>query len=152
MKTILITGANGGMGRATVDWFAARGYRVFALDRDECAPRENVIPICADVTDERSVTAAFEAVSNETQELCGILHLAGIYMLDSLVEMQPSEFERAFRVNLGGAFLINRTFLPLLKKSKIGALVANISSEAGSIGRPIIWTMLRKKLPSTCSP
>lgn len=138
MKTILITGANGGMGRATVDWFAARGYRVFALDRDECAPRENVIPICADVTDERSVTAAFEAVSNETQELCGILHLAGIYMLDSLVEMQPSEFERAFRVNLGGAFLINRTFLPLLKK---GASIIMLTSEL-AVRDPLPFTGL----------
>ena len=63
MKDILITGANGGMGKAAVDLFVSQGYRVFALDRDACAPRDNVIPIRADVTDERSVSAAMETVS-----------------------------------------------------------------------------------------
>ncbi len=138
MKDILITGANGGMGRATVDLFTSKGFRVFALDRDACAPRENVIPIQADVTDESSVAAAFSAVSAETRELCGIIHLAGIYMLDSLVEMPPSEFERAFRVNLGGAFLINRTFLPLLKQ---GAKIILLTSEL-AVRDPLPFTGL----------
>ena len=62
MKDILITGAGGGMGRATVELFVRRGYRVFALDREPCAASENVVPLVADVTDEASVTAAFEAV------------------------------------------------------------------------------------------
>ncbi len=126
MKCILVTGANGGMGKAAADLFAARGYRVFALDRDLCPARENVIPLQADVTDEQSVAAACDAVCAETGELCGIIHFAGIYMLDSLVEMPPSEFERVFRINLGGAFLVNRTFLPLLKK---GSHIIIVTSE-----------------------
>ena len=138
MKDILITGANGGMGKATADLFAKNGYRVFALDRDNCEARENVIPIRADVTDESSVAAALEAVSAKTSELCGIIHLAGIYMLDSLVEMKPSAFERAFRVNLGGAFLINRTFLPLLKK---GAKIIMLTSEL-AVRDPLPFTGL----------
>ena len=128
MKDILITGANGGMGRATVDLFVKKGCRVFALDRDACEARDNVIPIQADVTDEGSVSAALEAVSARTGELCGIIHLAGIYMLDSLVEMKPADFGRAFRVNVGGAFLINRAFLPLLKNgSKIILLTSELA-------------------------
>ena len=63
MKDILITGANGGMGRAAVELFVKNGFRVFALDRDKCEVRDNVIPIQADVTDERSVSAAMETVS-----------------------------------------------------------------------------------------
>ena len=128
MKDILITGANGGMGRAAVDLFIQNGYRVFALDRDRCEERENVIPIQADVTDESSISAAFESVSAETDALCGVIHLAGIYMLDSLVEMPPPAFERAFRVNVGGAFLVNRTFLPLLPNgSKIILLTSELA-------------------------
>lgn len=138
MKYILITGANGGMGTATVDLFAQRGYRVFTLDRELCAERENVIPIQADVTDDGSVTAAFQTISARTKELCGIIHLAGIYMLDSLVEMQPAEFERAFRVNVGGAFLINRIFLPLLQK---GARVILLTSEL-AVRDPLPFTGL----------
>lgn len=138
MKDILITGANGGMGRATVDLFVKNGCRVFALDREACEPRDNVIPVQADVTNEDSVSAAFSAVSARTRELCGIIHLAGIYMLDSLVEMPPSEFERAFRVNLGGAFLINRTFLPLLQK---GAKIILLTSEL-AVRDPLPFTGL----------
>ncbi len=126
MKQILITGAGGGMGQATVDLFVRRGYRVFALDKEACAAREGVVPLQADITDEASVAAAFEAVAAETTELCGIVHLAGVYMLDSLVEMSPASFERVFRVNVGGAFLVNRTFLPLLSK---GARVIMVTSE-----------------------
>ena len=137
-KAILITGANGGMGKATVDLFVKNGYRVFALDRDACEPRENVIPLKADVTEEASVTAALEAVSAQTRELCGIIHLAGIYLLDSLVEMPPASFERIFRVNLGGAFLINRTFLPLLKN---GAKIILLTSEL-AVRDPLPFTGL----------
>ena len=138
MKDILITGANGGMGKAVVDYFRARGYRVFALDRDECTPRENVIPVRADVTDETSVTTALEFIRTQTDVLCGVIHLAGIYMLDSLVEMPPSEFERAFRVNLGGAYLINRAFLPLLKS---GARIILLTSEL-AVRDPLPFTGL----------
>ena len=57
MKDILITGAGGGMGKAAADLFADRGYRVFAVDRVPCPARENVIPLLADVTEEKSVRA-----------------------------------------------------------------------------------------------
>ena len=77
MKYILITGAGGGMGQAAVDIFVHKGYRVFALDMKKCPPRENVIPLQADVTDGKSVAAALETVSAETSELCGVIHLAG---------------------------------------------------------------------------
>lgn len=138
MKDLLITGANGGMGRAAVDLFVSRGYRVFALDRDACAPRENVIPLRADVTDETSVSEALRSVTAATDELCGIIHLAGVYMLDSLVEITPEAFERAFRVNMYGAFLINRTFLPLLKK---GAKIILLTSEL-AVRDPLPFTGL----------
>ena len=138
MKDILITGANGGMGRAAVELFVKNGFRVFALDRDTCEVRDNVIPIQADVTDEGSVSAALEEVSAQTEELAGIIHLAGIYMLDSLVEMPPETFGRAFRVNVGGAFLVNRAFLPLLQK---GAKIILLTSEL-AVRDPLPFTGL----------
>ena len=110
MKNILITGAYGGMGRETVKLFSENGYRVFALDLNVEEKRENVIPVQADITDEESLKRAFGAVNAEADELFAIIHFAGIYMLDSLVEMEKDAFERIFKVNLEGVFLINKTF------------------------------------------
>ena len=114
IKNVLITGAYGGMGRAATELFASRGFRVFALDRRVGDERENVIPIEADVTSEESVKKAFETVIGYTDKLFAIVHFAGIYMLDSLVEMDDEAFDRIFDVNMRGAYLINKTFLPLL--------------------------------------
>ena len=112
--SILITGACGGMGNAAVELFEKHGFVVFALDIKAAAKRENVIPVTADITDEESVKAAFEQIKRHTDSLCAIVHFAGIYMLDSLVEMQGSAFDRIFDVNLRGVFLVNKIFLPLL--------------------------------------
>lgn len=114
MKNILITGAYGGMGRATARLLAASGYRVFALDRKTDAPEENIIPIEADITSEASVRAAFEAVKVAATHLDAIIHYAGIYMLNSLVEMSEEAFRHILDVNITGVYLVNRTFLPLL--------------------------------------
>lgn len=115
MKDILITGAYGGMGKVTAELLSSRGYRVFALDVKVAEARENIIPIEADVASEVSIKAAFDAVREQTDELFAIIHFAGLYMLDSLLEMEDAQFRRIFDVNLRGAFMINKIFLPLLK-------------------------------------
>lgn len=114
MKNILITGAYGGMGRATTKLLSENGYRVFALDMKCGEGDENIIPIEADITSEESIREALAEVMKYTQKLDGIVHFAGIYMLDSLVELDDSEYRKIFDVNLRGVFLINKIFLPLL--------------------------------------
>ncbi len=104
------------MGRAAVRAMSDRGFCVFALDRNIGKAEDSIIPIEADITSEESVKAAFETVLSHTDNLYAIVHFAGIYMLDSLAEMDSGSFRRIFDVNLYGAFLINRTFMPLLGK------------------------------------
>ena len=116
MKSILITGAYGGMGKATAQLLAKSGYRVFALDIRVGEAEENIIPIEADITSEESLKVAFDVVKSQATELFAIIHFAGIYMLDSLVEMDESAFDRIYKINLLGAFLVNKCFLPLLNK------------------------------------
>lgn len=116
MQYVLISGAYGGMGYQTSKTLAKNGYTVFALDKKVGEAEENIIPIQADVTDTASLQTAFEKVCAITNELFAIVHFAGIYMLDSLVEMSESEFDRIFKINVYGAFHINKIFLPLLTK------------------------------------
>lgn len=126
MKDILITGAYGGMGRAATELLAAKGYRIFALDRRVGESRENVIPVEADITSADSLQAALEAVKRHTESLYAIVHFAGIYMLDSLVEMEEEAFCRIFDVNVYGAYAVNKLFLPLLGK---GSRILMVTSE-----------------------
>lgn len=114
MKSVLVTGAYGGMGAETVRLLKAQGIRVFALDLKVGEAEENVIPVSADLTCEESIQAAFDAVCEQTDKLYAIIHFAGVYMLDSLVEMGSDAFDRIFDINVRGAYLVNKTFLPLL--------------------------------------
>ena len=113
-KYVLVTGAYGGMGSSTVKTLVKNGYTVFALDKTIGKEESGIIPIQADITDEQSVTNAFEKVKSVTQNLFAIVHFAGIYMLDSFIEIPADKMKKAFDVNVLGAFLINKTFLPLL--------------------------------------
>ncbi len=112
--SVLITGAYGGMGRAAAQQLRAAGFRVYALDKNIGEGDADIIPIEADLTDEESVGNAFRRVCAETDALAAVIHFAGIYMLESLVEMDSAAFARIFRINLGGVFLVNKIFLPLL--------------------------------------
>ena len=120
MQYVLITGGYGGMGYATAKVLASRGFTVFALDKKVQEQEENIIPIEADITDAESIKNAFATVKSVTNELFAVVHFAGVYMLDSLIEMGDEAFDKIFKINVYGAFYINKIFSPLLKKgSKI---------------------------------
>ncbi|MBR5900292.1 MAG: SDR family NAD(P)-dependent oxidoreductase [Clostridia bacterium] len=116
MKKVLVTGAYGGIGRAVVSTLKKEGYFVYALDKKVGEKEDGVCPVQADITDLESVRKAYEQVKNSTDELYSILHFAGIYNLDSLIEMSEQDFLRVYDVNLFGAYRINKTFMPLLSK------------------------------------
>ena len=145
MKYVLVTGAYGGMGKAVVQNLKEAGYFVFALDKRVEEAEENVLPIQVDVTDEASIQTAFSLVKERTEELFAILHFAGIYMLDSLVEMDEKAFVTAFDVNVFGAFRINKTFLPLLHK---GSRILLTTSELAPL-QPLPFTGLYAVTKST---
>ena len=110
MGNYLVTGANGGMGNAIRKRLTQEGLRVWGLDLRES---DNVI--ATDVTDASSIHLAYERVRQEAGSLNGIVHAAGIYDLNSLVEMSEADFIRDFDINVFGAFRVNRAFMPLLE-------------------------------------
>ena len=88
MKYVIVTGAFGGMGKAVTRQLIDKGYTVLAFDKVVGNPQENLIPIEVDITDTASVTKAYEKVLTITDKIYAIAHFAGIYALDSLVEME----------------------------------------------------------------
>lgn len=116
MKYVLVTGAFGGMGTATVRALTEKGYTVLALDKRVGEASEGVIPVECDLSTEEGARTALERVQEVTNELYAIVHFAGVYMLDSLVEIDAQEFERIFKVNVFSVYYVNKAFAPLLKK------------------------------------
>ena len=138
MKYVLVTGAYGGMGKATIKLLKEKGYFIFALDKKVEEKEDNILPIECDITSEKSILLAFEKIKKVTNQLFAIIHYAGIYMLNSLVEIEHDKFEKIFKINLFGAFLINKTFLPLLKD---GSKIIMTTSELASLD-PLPFTGL----------
>jgi NAD(P)-dependent dehydrogenase (short-subunit alcohol dehydrogenase family) len=121
-KTVLITGANRGIGQALVDEALRRGAkRVYAGTRGplhHADPR--VTPLTLDVT---SASLIQRAVA-EVDTLDVLINNAGIAIYDDL--SNPDVIEQHLAVNLFGSLRVTRAFLPLLTRSK-GAIVNNLS-------------------------
>ncbi len=114
MKTVLITGAAGGMGYAAARRLIQDGDRVYGLDLRAPESPEGMIFLQTDLTDEAAVRAARDRLRSDGVWLDAIVHMAGIYELDSLVELDDAAWQRVLDVNLSAACRINRIFLPLL--------------------------------------
>jgi NAD(P)-dependent dehydrogenase (short-subunit alcohol dehydrogenase family) len=121
-KTVLITGANRGIGRALVDEALERGAkRVYAGTRGalESADRR-VTALTLDVTSDSQIQRAAEEVAT----LDVLINNAGVAIYDDLT--RSDVIEQHLAVNLLGPFKVTRAFLPLLRRSK-GAVVNNLS-------------------------
>ena len=116
MKNILVTGAAGGMGKAICKKLTAKGYNVFGLDYAVSDDVECAEFYQCDVTDTASIERVFEGIKEKVYVLDAIVHTAGIYDLDSLIEMDEARFTRIFDINVFGVFRINKIFMPLLRK------------------------------------
>ena len=73
---------------------------------------------------------AYAFVKENVDHLDLIIHLAGVYMLDSLVEISEERFEKIFNINVFGVYKINKLFLPLLSS---GSRIVIITSELASL-------------------
>lgn len=120
MKNVLVTGASGGIGHSTVEYLISKGYEVFGLDIKPSPNKEHFHFYECNIRNITSIQNCFDQIKKEEVKLDAIIHLCGIYDLNSLVEMDEDEFIRSYDINLFGVYRINKTFLPLLnKKSKI---------------------------------
>ena len=130
-KAVLMTGVAGGVGFETAKCFIKEGYKVFGLDINE--PKElidNLVFIRTDLRKETDVINAFNKVKATNIRLESIISTAGIYDLNSLVEMSEEDFIKIFDINVFSMYRINKTFLPLLQdKGK----VIMVSSELGPL-------------------
>ncbi|MGW4958236.1 SDR family oxidoreductase [Nonomuraea sp. NPDC004186] len=139
----LVTGANKGIGFATVRKLAELGMTVYLGARDETrgthaaeqlrAGGLDVTYIQIDVTDDKSIAAAAERVKTERGKLDVLVNNAGIGSPDAIPsEVTRTQLRNMFEINVFGPVVVTNAFLPLLRQAP-AARIVNISSEVGSL-------------------
>jgi NAD(P)-dependent dehydrogenase (short-subunit alcohol dehydrogenase family) len=123
-KTVVVTGAATGIGKATADLFAARGFTVARLDVE---PGESILT--CDVADERAVDRVFSQLGR----IDILVNNAGIAVRKNSLEITREEWDRVMAVNVSGMFLCSRIAARSMKQSGGGAIV-NLASIMGFSG------------------
>jgi len=144
-KSVVVTGASSGLGRAAAIHLCELGYRVFAGVRTESSAAEmsgvpsskgELIPVLLDVTDAVSISNAGELVERGCGEtgLWAVVNNAGIAIGAPLECVPIGVFRAQLETNVVGTVAVSQRFLPLLRAS--GGRIVNVSSGIANIAFP----------------
>jgi NAD(P)-dependent dehydrogenase (short-subunit alcohol dehydrogenase family) len=142
-RTALVTGAGSGIGYATTQLLAQRGYAIAAADlsaegveRAVTDSRAHGVPAVGRALDVRDETAVAELIDLAVAELGGLdllANVAGIGVAAPLAETSTEDWDRVIGVNLTGTFVTCRLALPRMLEAG-GGVIVNVASVAGVVG------------------
>ncbi|HFB61541.1 MAG TPA: SDR family oxidoreductase [Bacteroidetes bacterium] len=140
-KTIFITGASSGIGRAAAELFAAKGWQVAATMRHPEKEHslqnfENVRLFRLDVTRPETIAGALEGALQAFGDVDVLVNNAGYGAVGIFEKAEPEQIQKQFDTNVFGLMNVTRAFLPHFRKRKAGTIV-NISSVGGRITFPV---------------
>ncbi len=138
-KTIIVTGAGSGIGRATASRVAREGGRVIAVDISverlaefaAALPEGDIVTVSGDITDDAAVAAIVEAAG---ERIDGLANVAGI--MDNMTpvhEVADDVWNRVFNINVNGTMKLMRAVIPAMLAQAQGSIV-NVASEAALRG------------------
>lgn len=126
---LLITGAAGGIGQATVKVFTEKGWKVIGVDRKpqyEAFPASGIY-IQADISKPEQIEAIYQQVFAVTDTLDAVVNNAALQIAKPLIETTAEEWDLVMASNLRSVFLGAKLAYPLLK-AKGGGAIVNVSS------------------------
>jgi NAD(P)-dependent dehydrogenase (short-subunit alcohol dehydrogenase family) len=142
VRSVLVTGASTGIGRASALRLDAAGWRVFAgVRREEDAEAlreagsERLTPVELDVTDAAQIAAAAALVAESGEGLNGLVNNAGVAVPSPLETIPIEDFRRQVEVNLTGQVAVTQALLPEIRRAR--GRVVFISSIGGRIAFPL---------------
>ena len=139
-KTVLITGASAGIGKATAIYLAQNGYNVYGaarrMEKMQDLKTFGIIPILLDVTEDESITACVDQIFKETGSIDVLVNNAGFGSYGSIEDVSMEDARYQLEVNVLGAMRLTQLVLPKMRENKKGKIV-NISSVGGKIVFPL---------------
>jgi NAD(P)-dependent dehydrogenase (short-subunit alcohol dehydrogenase family) len=140
-KTVLITGASSGIGKATAQYFAQQGWNVAATMRSPEKEKElnqlpNVALFALDVTDTSSISNAIQSVIQHFGGIDVIVNNAGYGAVGAFEAASEAQVQRQFDTNVFGLMRVVREILPYFREQKKGTII-NIASMGGRITFPL---------------
>jgi NAD(P)-dependent dehydrogenase (short-subunit alcohol dehydrogenase family) len=137
----LVTGAAGGVGRATVAALQRRGYDVLAVDVSESVADlaeltadTRIVPHVVDVRSPEAITRSIEVAAEQFGRLDLLVNNAGRFLRKPISAVAVEEFDEIFQINARSAFLYSRDALTLLRAA--GGSIVNLASTSGFVGVP----------------
>lgn len=139
-KTVVITGAASGFGRASVERFASQGWNVVATVRKEQdlgvhGDLENVETLQLDVDDEAADEAFAQRAVEQFGQVDALVNNAGYYQMGPVEATSMDQIHRQFQTNVFGLMALTRAFVPIFREQRSGVIV-NISSISADQGFP----------------
>lgn len=137
-KTVVITGAAGGMGKAVCEHLLEREWSVIGIDHNQnrmqalTNDHANFHSVVMDLTDPCLVEKVLDLARN-LPSLKGLVNLAAISYGDCIDQLDDEAWERSFAVNVTPAMRLIRALVPLLRNNRGGSIV-NVSSPVALVG------------------
>lgn len=135
-KVAIITGASSGIGLATAELFAQKGYKTYGLSRRKQG-RTDFIEIQADVNDEESIKSAIARILNEQDQIDVLVNNAGFAILGATEESSIAQIKSIFETNFFGVVRMTNAVLPTMRKQRFGRIL-HIGSIVGLIPSPFM--------------
>lgn len=140
-KTVLITGASSGIGKATAFYFARRGWQVAATMRrpeleTELQQLPNISLHALDVTEEASIEKALAEVLAAYGQIDVLVNNAGYAAKGAFEAASPEQVHRQFNTNVFGLMHVVRAVLPHFRLRKQGTII-NVASVGGRLAFPL---------------
>lgn len=136
MKTILITGASSGLGKAVGEYLFHKGHNVFGTSRNPEKVANSPFPLLAlDLNKPDTIKHCVEKVIEISGRIDVLVNNAGVGILGPIEEIPTDELRSHFETNLFGPIEVMKAVLPHMRNSKSG-LIINVTSIAGYTGLP----------------